>query len=104
MSQPTITTTTIRRGARVRLPDGTETRVISTRGGYVYTQAGTYAPWQLAPPAPDPIASARAFLELQSEALCQWSNAALPSRREYELALGHIQALLGLLAQQEGTP
>jgi hypothetical protein len=37
----------IRRGDLVRLSDGQVVRVISTRGGYIHTTAGTYGPWQL---------------------------------------------------------
>jgi hypothetical protein len=37
----------IRRGDLVRLPDGQVVRVVSTRGGYIHTAAGTYGPWQI---------------------------------------------------------
>jgi hypothetical protein len=97
----TTTTTAIRRGSLVTLPDGTRTRVLSTRGGYIHTSAGTFAPWQLAPAPPDPVASARAFLDTQSAAMRSWDNAALPSRKEFEAALAHIQGLLGVLSESE---
>lgn len=97
MTHPTTTTTTPRRGDLVTLPGGQVVRVTSTKGGYVHTSVGTFAPWQLAAPPADPIASARAFLDSQSAAMRQWDNSALPSRREHEAALSHIQALLGVL-------
>lgn len=37
----------IRKGDTVRLPDGTRATVTSTAGGYVYTTAGTFGPWQV---------------------------------------------------------
>jgi hypothetical protein len=37
----------IRRGDLVRLSDGQIVCVVSTRGGYIHTTAGTYGPWQL---------------------------------------------------------
>jgi hypothetical protein len=37
----------IQRGDLVRLSDGQTVRVLSTKGGYIYTTAGTYGSWQL---------------------------------------------------------
>lgn len=92
----TTTTTTPRRGDLVTTPSGAETRVTSTRGGYVHTPLGTFAPWQLARPAPDPAAAARVFLDAQAAAMREWGGGdlPLPSRRDHETALAHIAALL----------
>jgi hypothetical protein len=49
----------IRRGDLVRLPDGHVVCVVSTRGGYIHTTAGTYAPWQLERLDTHPSCSAR---------------------------------------------
>jgi len=57
----------------------------------------------LPPNAPDVVERARAFLDTQSEAMRQWSNSALPNRREHETALSHIAALLAKL-ESEVTP
>ena len=94
------TITTIRRGDLVTLPNGDVTRVTSVRGGYICTQKGTFAAFQLAPPAPDPIAAARAFLDTQAAAMRQWDNSALPSRREHDTALATIAVLLRLLTNE----
>lgn len=42
-----ITATQIRHGDQVRLPDGSTATVTSTAGGYIFTTAGTYGPWQV---------------------------------------------------------
>ena len=55
------------------------------------------------PPIADPIASARAFLDTQTAAMRQWDNSALPNRKEHELALALIAALLSLIEQKGGS-
>lgn len=52
------------------------------------------------PTTTDPVAAAQSFLDKARAALQHWDNSALPSRREYEAALGHIAALLGVLEQR----
>jgi hypothetical protein len=37
----------LRRNDLVQLPDGARSRVVAVSGGYVHTEHGTYAPWQL---------------------------------------------------------
>lgn len=49
---------------------------------------------------PNPIAGARTFLDTQTTAMRQWDNSALPSRREHDMALAYIAALLRLLESE----
>ena len=53
------------------------------------------------PPIIDPVGGARSFLDTQAAAMRSWDNSALPNRREHELALAYIAALLDLIAKRQ---
>jgi hypothetical protein len=84
--------------------DGRTHRIAWTRGGggdYAYRDVLELLARepQRTRPSTDPIESARSFLDKARAALTHWDNSALPSRREYEAALDHINALLKLMSQ-----